>query len=199
MKRLYHQLLHRWGEPDDIMQFDGTRTARPGTLAIVHVAVWRPTAECDVATFFSLGMSEALMRDADYRAELHLGRRGPLSESDQIELARFVANITEYPFMHDLKLDWWERLANPGAIPGFADCTQVLFGPDLGAADSHRFEQFPPPDEDVRVLKVVPITPHENHLLKDHGRDAFLDYWETSGVDIWSPRRDPDGADKSLG
>ncbi|MBM4078029.1 MAG: suppressor of fused domain protein, partial [Planctomycetes bacterium] len=121
-----------------------------------------------------------------------LGKRGRLSVDDSFALARFVANLTEYPFMYSLKLDWWERVANPGSIPGFPDCTQLLLAPDLGTAEMDRFDRFQSPDDDVRILRVIPITPRENYILKERGRVAFLDYWTESGIDIWSPRSDDD-------
>jgi hypothetical protein len=193
MKRLYHYLVGRWGEPSDLIVFDGARATRPGTLEVVHIAVWMPGEDCDVATFFSLGMSEAVMAGGNYRAELTLGRRGHLTPDLKGSLARFIANLAEYPFMYNLTLGWWERLADPGPIPGFPGCSQLLLAPDLGTGDELRFDRFPLPDEDVQVLRAIPITPHENHLLKDYGRTAFLDYWEESGVDIWGPRGSQDG------
>jgi hypothetical protein len=96
MKRLYHQLVDRWGEPADLIIFDSAQAAQPGVLDAVHVAIWGPDEECEVATFFSLGMSEVLMPYADYRVELHLGRRGRLSAGDRAALAHFVANLSEY-------------------------------------------------------------------------------------------------------
>jgi hypothetical protein len=188
MKRLYHYLVeHRWGEPADLIVFDGTGAQTPGALDVVHVAIWDAGGDCDVTTFASLGMSEQAQPGADYRVELTLGYRGPLPPEVRRQLVTFVANVTEYPFMHRRKLDWWERLANPGAIPGFPDCTQVLLAPMFGADE---FRTFPEPDSDVKLLAMVPITPHENHILADHGSTAFLDYCEREGVDIFAPRAD---------
>jgi hypothetical protein len=66
MKRLYHQLVDRWGEPADLTVFDGAQAAQRGVLDGVHVAIWWPDEECDVATFFSIGMSEVPMPNPDY-------------------------------------------------------------------------------------------------------------------------------------
>lgn len=188
MKRLYHHLVeHRWGEPTDVIVFDGREAATPGAHETVHVAIWDPDRNCNVTTLATLGMSERPMPSADYRVELTLGCRGCQPAEQRRRLATFLANITEYPFMYDLKLDCWERLASPGAIPAFPDCTQVLFAPMLGDDD---FRTFPEPDRDVKLLAVVPITPHENHILAEHGRESFLSYWEESGVDIFAPRKD---------
>lgn len=191
MKRLYHYLVeHRWGEPADLIVFDGSLAATPGALEAVSVGIWDPDAECDITTFATLGMSERVLPGADYRVELSLGCRSRLGSAERRQLASFVANITEYPFMYGRKLDWWEKLTNPGSIPVFRHCTQILLAPMFG---DDEFRTFPEPDADVKILSVVPITPRENHILAVHGRKAFLDYWEESGVDIFSPRRDPDG------
>jgi hypothetical protein len=191
MKRLYHHLVqHRWGEASDLIIFDRERAAIPGSLDQVHVGIWDPDGDCDVTSFMTLGMSELVMPGADYRAELTLGVRGALSVETRRQIPVFLANVSEYPFAQNLKLDWWERLANPGAIPAFPDCSQLLLAPMFGDDD---FRHFPEPDSDVRVLSCVPITPKEAHILKEHGRGAFLDYWDESGVDVFAPRRDPVG------
>jgi hypothetical protein len=189
MKRLYHYLVkHRWGEPADLIVFDRSRAAIPGALEQVHVAIWDADKRCDVTTFMTLGMSELLMPHADYRTELTLGVRSPLAPDTRRRLPMFMANVAEYPFTHQRTLNWWERLTQPGEIPGFLDCPQLLLAPTFGDSP---FKHFPAPDEDVKVLSLVPITAHEGHILKEHGPEAFLDYWEESGVDLFAPRRDP--------
>jgi hypothetical protein len=167
MKRLYHCLVeHRWGEPDDLIIYDGWAAIPPTILPVVHVAIWDADESCDVTTFATLGMSEGRMSGVEHRAELTLGYRGQLEPSVRRALATFVANVTEYPFMNGLGLDLWHRLNNPGAIPGFAGCTQLLVAPMFGDDD---FGHFPEPDEDVKLLSLVPITPRENHILAKHG------------------------------
>ena len=198
MKRLYHHLVnHRWGEPADLIVFDRSRAAIPGALEQVHVAIWDSDERCDVTTFMTLGMSELMMPHADYRAELSLGVRGRLSSDTRQGLPMFMANVAEYAFTHQRTLNWWERLAQPGEIPGFPDCPQLLLAPSFGEPP---FKHFPAPDDDVKVLTLVPITAHEGQILKEHGAEAFLDYWEESGVDLFAPRRDPsEGAGKRVG
>jgi hypothetical protein len=189
MKRLYHYLVeHRWGEPTDLVIFDRSRAAIPGHLEQVHVAIWNGDEQCDVTTFMTLGMSELQMPDADYRAELTLGVRGPLTRETRGRIPMFLANVAEYPFTNERTLNWWERLTQPGAIPGFPDCPQLLLAPMFGAPP---FERFPAPDEDVKVLSLVPITAHEGQILKERGSKGFFDYWEETGVDLFAPRRDP--------
>jgi hypothetical protein len=184
MKRLYHDLVeHRWGEPADLIVFEGSRAAVAGALEQVHVAIWDAGGDCDVTSFMTLGMSERPMPEADYRTELTLGVRGTLTSKVRRQLPVLLANLSEYPFRWRRRLDWWERLVDPGAIPGFPGCSELLLAPMFGDSE---FTHFPAPDDDVKVLSV--------HILKDHGRQAFLDHWERTGVDLFSPRKDAPGS-----
>jgi hypothetical protein len=187
MRRLFAHLEEDRGTPSDVIVYGPAPGTRPGALATLDVAIWDAPRADEVTTLCTVGMSERLMKGASYRVELRLDARGRWTSRQRSALAVFLANVSEYPFMHDLRLDWWERLANPGPIPGFPGCTQVLLAPGLG---SGAFERFPLPDDDVKVLRVVPITPHENQLLKLQGRDAFLEYRTRTGVDIFAPRVD---------
>jgi len=187
VKRLYHQLHHRWGEATEIRKIGEPTTATGRAFDFIDLAIWDSDETCDITTYFTLGMSERFMKGADYRVELTLGVRDPITANQRTALGLFLANVTEYPFMYDLKLDWWETLADVGAVPVFTECRQALLVPMFG---EEPFERFAPPDDDVKVLSLVPITPHEHHLLSSHGRSAFLDHWEREGVDIFQPRRD---------
>jgi len=188
MKRLYHQLLHHWGEPADFITFDKGVARTRGPQDLVHVAVWHPDPECDITSFNTLGMSERLMPGARYRAELNLGLRGGVvpSSDDIRAMARFLANLAAYPFLNALALDWRERLADPGSIPCFPGFTQLLLAPSL---DGKGLEWFDPPDDNVKLLRAIPIGPYENHLLKAHGWQAFLAYADERHLDLFSPSR----------
>jgi hypothetical protein len=109
-QRVYHQLMHWWGEADAIITFDGTATARPSAFASMDVAVWRARERGNVTIFNTMGMSDRRMPGADHLVELNLGCRRKLKEPDERGLATLLANITEYPFANNAKLDWWERL-----------------------------------------------------------------------------------------
>jgi hypothetical protein len=179
MKRLHQQLVERWGDADDIFDF------REG----LHVANWHAGEdEEDVTSFFTLGMSERRMKGADYLSELTLAVRGAISAKDRRNLAGFLADVAEYPWDWDRKLDVWERLVNPGTIPLFPDCPHLLLAPSFGEVP---FNRFAAPDDDVKILYVIPITAKEGHLLKEHSRDAFLDHLEEHAIDLFSPRADP--------
>ncbi len=188
MKRLYHHVVrHRWDEPADLVVFERSRAAVPGALDQVHVGIWDADEGCDVTSFMTFGMSELTMPKDGGRAEMTLAVRGPLARGDRDRIPILLANLSEYPFANDCRLDWWERIANPGPIPAFPGCRQLLLAPMFG---EDPFEHFPAPDEDVKVISVVPITPSEAHVLEAHGREAFLDHWETTGIDIFAPRSD---------
>jgi hypothetical protein len=187
MTRLYAHLVALWGEPDDLIVYDRERSSRPRVFGTLHVAIWDARRGRDLTSFCTVGMSDESMIGARYRTELCLGRRGPVASRDRSRLATFLASITEYPFLYGVRLGWWERLANPGDIPTFPGCTQVLLAPDLGGG---AFERFPAPDDDVKVLRVVPLAPRENQLLKERGPEAFADYCARTGADLFAPRGD---------
>jgi len=194
MKRLHSGLVMRFGEPSGWIIYDREMAVTPGRLPTVHVGVWDPDEDCDVTTFATVGMSEVLMKGADYRVELTLGHRGPMDDTTRSKMTVFLANLSEYPFTHDLKLDWWERLSHPGPIPGFPGCPKLLLAPPFGGVPL----TFPAPDDDVRLLTAIPVTQEENDILATQGRDAFLDYWENAGVDIFAPRGESGaGAERS--
>lgn len=187
-RRLYHQLTSRWGKASRIHQVGDPETADSRTFDSIDLAIWDTDEDCDVMSYFTLGMSERVMEGADYRVELTLGVRGQPTRSEKRDLGLLLANLTEYPFMYDRKLDWWETLSDVGRIPFFSGCSKLLLSPMFGDEPLKRFES---PDDDVKILSIVPITPLEHEILRTRGRAAFLDYWEESGVDIYAPR--PDG------
>jgi Suppressor of fused protein (SUFU) len=188
MKRLYHQYRERLGDPLDLWVFDpADLPAPPSTLTYKNVAVWPADAECEVTSVLTLGMSDRLMPGTDYRTELHMGIRAPLDKDQRLAMARFLANIAEYPFENARALDWWHVLLSPGRIPGFPGCPHLLFHPRLTDAG---FDTVDDPEGQVKLLAVVPITPHERHLAVDHNKDALRDYWEKEGTDILADRSD---------
>jgi hypothetical protein len=188
MKRLYHHLVkHRWGEPTDLVVYEQSRAAVPGVFEQLHVGIWNADASCEITSYMTFGMSELSVPHADYRTELTLGVRAALSAEDRGRLATLLANVAEYPFTYDRRIDWWERIVNPGGVAAFPHCPHLLLAPMFG---DEPLERFPAPDDDVKVISVVPITEREGHVLKEHGREAFLDYCEEHGVDIYAPRSD---------
>jgi hypothetical protein len=192
MVRLYHELSRRLGgEPEDLWVFDPADLADPSPrLRLTHVMAWPADDDCDVTSFNTLGMSDRRMTGADYFAELHFGWRSRLGKDERLRVARFLANVAQYPFDHDLKLDWWEVIKRPGSILPFSGCRHVLLHPRF-AKDG--LDQLDDPDGPVKLLWVVPITPLERHLLVDHGRAAFVSHVQENHIDLFADRQDPEG------
>jgi hypothetical protein len=190
MKRLYHQLtVHHFGEPEDLWTYDPARATNPSPkLRLTYVAVWPADKKCDVTGFNTLGMSRRKMKGADYYTELHMGIRARLTKAKRERISGFLANVAQYPFDHNRCLDWWHVLNNPGTIPLFPNCSQLLFHPRLTPTGLDRIDD---PQGLVKLLYVVPITPLEHHLLTAHGQEAFEEHVAENGIDLLSDRTDP--------
>jgi hypothetical protein len=135
-------------------------------------------------------MSDRQMNGADYFAELHFGYRARLAKDERLQVARFLANVAQYPFDHDLKLDWWEVIKRPGSHLPFAGCRHVLLHPRF---TKDGLDQLEDPDGLVKLLWVVPITPLERHLLVDHGRSTLTRHLQENHIDLFADRQDPEG------
>jgi hypothetical protein len=120
MIRLYQQLASQKGEAKDIIVFNETMTREPSPLPFIHLAVWLPELKTGVTTFHTLGMSEKYMPGADYLVELCWQIRGSLTRKKRALCARYLADVVVYPFLNNLKLDWWEHIVDAGEIPLFA-------------------------------------------------------------------------------
>src|SRR5262249_19757617 len=151
----------------------------PGNLTLIHVAAWLDEERRGMTCFNTLGMSERLMPGAAEPVELALAVRGGLEKKQRQATAGLLANLAQYPFDHNLKLDWWEAVNRPGFIPLFPGCRHLLLHPRLSPDG---IDQLDDPDGAVKLLHVVPITPLERDLLVDHGRDAFLSHVAQEGL-----------------
>ncbi len=193
MIRLYHDLIARLGEPADLWAFDPVDCPNPASsMAYKNVAAWPADDEVDVCTFFTMGMSDRVMPGADYRVELHMGIRAYLGKEERLNVARFLADLAEYPFDHNRTLDFWHVLKQPGKIPHFPSCPHLIFHPRMTEAG---FDTIADSEGEIRVFFVVPITPHERQLAIDRGKDALLDYWCEMEVDLFVDRIDPPKVD----
>ena len=190
MIRLYHQLtVHLFGEPEDLWVYDPANLANPSPLLrLTHVAAWPADRKCDVTGFNTLGMSRRKMKGADYYTELHMAIRRRLTKPQRERVARFLANVAQYPFDHNRCLDWWHVLNNPGEVPFFPHCPHLLFHPRL-TPQGH--DQIDDPQGLVKLLFVVPITPLEHHLLTAHGPASFREHVTENRIDLLRDRRDP--------
>ena len=187
MIRLYRQYFARWSEPEDLWVYDPRDYDDPHRKSA--------TVRLQLGQLIGSVMSpasapwECLIGGcaANYFSELHLGCRLRLKKAEREQMARYLANLAEYPFANDLKLDWWEVINNPGDVPFFPGCRHLLLHPILTPQGVDVFE-----DEEgrIRLLYVVPITTHEHHLIVVHGREKLVDYFAENEIDTLTDRND---------
>jgi hypothetical protein len=190
MIRLMGRLIDVMGEPKDIWVFDPHEVpAAAGLdLRLVHVPVWPADETSDVTAFNTLGMSERTIPGADFAAELHFGIRGALDEPGCWEVARFLANLAQFPFHRGVRLDWWDLIREPGAIPYYPNCRHLLLYPRF-AEDG--LDLLDDPDGPVKLFYVIPITARERELILADGQQAFLDHVREWDIDLLAHRPDP--------
>jgi hypothetical protein len=182
MKALYHHFTEKWGEPEHLIWFDPNQAGRKCALEKIHIGVWPSDEECDVNSFVSFGMSEVEMggSGSSNRAELQFAIRGNLTNEEIHEVARFLANVAEYPFANNLTLDWWHSLGDSGKVPCFPEVSKILFRPSFSdSACSDATYQ----NETIKFLFIVPLTEEESHIITVHGPEAYENYMEENGFD----------------
>jgi hypothetical protein len=179
LTEVYQAHVEHFGEPDESWVFDDGKNggAYPDRI---DVLVWRPTDECEIATFATIGMSDRPMIGAAHRAELHFAIKARLEQREEHSIARFLANLAMYPFQIGSFLDWWHTISQPGVIPFFSRARCVLLHPEFVRDGWSWIETSV---SDVRILNVVPIT-EEEEALKEKSRIADA----LSVVDILTPR-----------
>lgn len=193
MKRLYREFVDYFGEePADLWVYApepdvAGRDPDAHKPTLKHVMVWPATDDVEVCVFQTLGMSEQPIPGTDEFAELNMGIRAYLGSDQRERVARFLANVTEYPFHYGRTIDWWHVLSSPGTIPEFPGCPHLMFHPRF--VERGR-DVVPDRDGPVKLLHVVPITPRERHLLVDHGADAFADHVAEIETDLFRDRTD---------
>jgi hypothetical protein len=194
MKRLYHDCVDYFGEePEDLWVFSPYTAVEGRSVdsrrpTLKHVMVWPSNDDIEICAFQTIGMSEHPIPGTDTFAELHMAIRARLDEDQRERVARFLANLAEYPYDHCRQIDWWHLLSNPGPIPEFSGCPHLIFHPKFAEEGRDTIEDK---DGTVKLLYVVPITPAERHLLVCHGRDAFIDHLIETGADLFCDRMDP--------
>jgi hypothetical protein len=104
-----------------------------------------------------------------------------------IYCSHFMANLTQYPFDYELKLDWWEHLVDPGKMPMFSGCKTLLLAPALSEI---ALKPFLLSGSEVKVLHIYPLTDQETHMVADHGREEFVEFIEERKIDLFSDRSD---------
>jgi len=186
VKRVYHKHIEYFGEPSLSIRYDHP----PGSKAneyppFVDIMVWPPEPEVEMTTFASIGMSDKLIPDAEYSVELHFSQQGVLSEETIEKTTIFLANLSLYPFMNSLRIDWWHVLANPGIIPGFSNSTSLMFHPSFV---ENGWDSICTDTVHVKILNVVPITNKERLVLVEQGRAAFQKYLYENEINLFVDR-----------
>lgn len=181
MKALYHWFARQWGESGRLIWFDPARASGPVRVEKLHVAVWPANDDCDVTTFVTLGVSEVELAGCEIRrVEFHWAVRRHLSH-DEIQLgAKYLANLSQYPFDHGRCFDWWNTLASPGQIPFFPTATALLLRPPF---TSETDQEVSVGGEQIRMLYLAPLNSEQHQILMTEGVDAYLDYLERTGLD----------------
>lgn len=184
IRKIFSEHIANYGEPDQSYRFDSRHT-RSEILAldVLDVMIWRPTDDCEMTTFATIGMAERPMKDASHRVELHFAIRGKLSAKEESESARFLADIAVYPFFNDCNLNWWHTIRQ-AEIPQFARCCAILFHP---AFVENGWQIIECDEMRVHLLNVVPITKEELEL-KRKDLNELVDYLADSDIDLFCDR-----------
>jgi hypothetical protein len=103
MKREYHRLCDRWGEPSNLYVFDAQELDHAVSVQPIHVPTLKSDETSGVTSFVTLGMADHRMTRADYFCELTFAFRGQLNDHEQLQCARMLANLVEYPFGFKLR------------------------------------------------------------------------------------------------
>lgn len=177
--QVYLEHIAHFGEPDESIVYDGGK-AISGFPERIDVLVWEPTADLDITTLATIGMSDAAMPGASHRAELHFAVRKELARDEMEAASLFLANLAMYPFHHEMSLDWWNTIQKPGAIPAFDKAQSALLHPRF-VEDG--WDTIHVDGTEVRILNVVPVTLDE---LKLKQVDRLAE--ELGKIDIFAPR-----------
>ncbi|WP_299769931.1 suppressor of fused domain protein [uncultured Pseudoteredinibacter sp.] len=180
MKALYQHFSNKWGEPEHLIWFDPALADSGAALEKIHIGVWPADDECDVNTFITFGMSEKEMSSGE-RTEVQFAVRGHLTDKEIHQGAKFLANISEYPFSNNLSLDWWHRLKDAGRVPFFNGCTKILFRPPFSESQCKDAEWK---GDIIKFLFLVPLTETENEALSNGGPDSYHDYMHENDFDL---------------
>ncbi|MER7470722.1 suppressor of fused domain protein [Micromonospora sp. NPDC000018] len=159
LRDIYNAYREQRGEEDDGFLFEDEQAP----ISRLDVLVYRPTTATDMTSFATIGMAANAMPAVPGpgrggRAELHLGRRGPLTRPEEHAIAVRLANLALHPFITGMQLNWGHMIGFGEDFPTFPGCRAVFLAGPLSAEG---LDYVHTSVGAVRVLNVVPITDAE--------------------------------------
>jgi hypothetical protein len=179
-REIYQAYLESWGEPTSSRVFEDPKPVE-GVAPRIDIFVWDAADAGDITLFATLGMCYSPMPKNRRRAELHFPIRGPVKDKTRDELIVFMANLSGYPFVHELGLDWNHRLVNISGIPHYPGHSALLLHPKFSEQGR---DLIATSKGEVRVLNVVPLTEEEAAMPVE----AMLDHMSENVEDWFRPR-----------
>lgn len=179
VKKVYDEHIRNYGEPDESFVYDDPNPIS-GFPKRIDVFVWNADADCDIATFSTIGMSDQPMNGAKHRAELQFAIRQRFTKEEMGPITLFMANLAMHPFHTKSFFDWHHTIPEPGQIPLFDTAQSVWLHPPFVEGGWAKISSWL---TEIRLLNIVPITTEELALKGVQERSDALD-----GVDIFSPR-----------
>jgi hypothetical protein len=174
-----------YGEPDMHYPFDPVMVDGQPVVERLDVFVWRPNTEVPMTTFSTIGMSGKKMPGVDHRCEIHFTVRGRLTENEESETARVLANLAVYPFLQKTYFDYWHILPHL-EMPKFFKCSAGIFHP---AFTKDGWDTIESQNDKIKILNLVPITPQERATAQTAGVSPMLNALYDHRVDIFSDRK----------
>jgi len=172
--------LKQWGEPSGSIVFENPAYLPTSKLSVF---IWEASDEDDITLAATIGMCCASMADAQHRAELHFAIAGLLTNQEITSVARYLANLTAYPFDNHTHLDWWHKLSDTGSIPRFTGFKSALLHPKFAESG---LDTIGTSEGLVKILNIVPLLPEEAAIASV---SALVQYFQENNIDLFSPRK----------
>jgi hypothetical protein len=156
LREIFLARKENWGDDDNGFTFekDGER---------LDVFVYRASDDVPMTTFATIGMAARAMPGTDWRAELHVARRGLVSPDEENAIAVQLANLASHPWLTDSHFDWGHIIALGHDFPTFIGCDAVFFS---GPFTEGGWDYIDTSEGKVKILNVVPITATERQRAK---------------------------------
>ncbi len=189
VRKMYHQTLERFGEPDGSIAFYDPPPPNDSWPQRIDVLYWKDTEDLDITTFSTIGMCDRPMRHAEHRCELHFSIRGRAETINMQKVSAFCANLAVYPFAHETFFDWAQLIKAPGDIPCFPSCRYLMLHP---AFVKDGWDQVVIDGTKILIMNLVPLNESEVQYRAKHGPFSIFDYIVERQLDIFSDRPDSD-------